>query len=535
MIKFENVTFRYQRDSVAVIHNFSGVLNSSEFNLVIGKTGSGKSTFLNLINGAAPHLSGGLISGDIEVFGMNTKKFQPRDFANTVGVVSQDPRNSFVTSMVEDELAYSMECLGVARNVMRQRIDESADLLGISAILQQPLEKLSAGQQQRVAIASVLVNRPQVLVLDEPTSALDPAAAEEVLSSLQRLVHDLGVSIVAAEHRLERVLQYADKVAYVSGSDGAVQLGNPSEIMSVSDIAPPIVQLGKRLGWKPLPLSVRAARDFVQPLLIKLEGNISRGDSVSQLRTTEIADLTVKYGELTALNQVSLDIYQSQTLAVLGRNGAGKSTLLAAIAGLVKPTSGKVSVRDNDPMELSGADFLQQIGLVPQEPSDLLMQQTIEAECGLTDRAGNLVAGTSAQSVAQFLPELDFGKHPLDLSEGQRLILVIALIMATSPNLLLLDEPTRGLDYEAKTHLIEAISQIERSGTSTVIATHDVELVAELNPRVAILADGRLVAQGEAREILLESIAFAPQISRAFSPHNLLTVEEALDALKLAG
>lgn len=535
MIKFENVTFSYNERSNEIIRAFTGVLNPGEFNLVIGKTGSGKSTLLNLINGTAPHLTGGKVSGEIEVFGMSTRKYLPRDFANLVGVVSQDPRNSFVTSMVEDELAYSMECLGVARDVMRQRIDETADLLGLNEMLHLPLEILSAGQQQRVAIASVLVNRPQVLVLDEPTSALDPAAAEEVLAALQRLVHDLGITIVAAEHRLERVLQYADRVVHVAGFGGKISIGNPSEMMAISEIAPPIVQLGKQMGWNPLPISVRAARDFVQPLLTGLNFNVNRSNVDANEIVSEVKDLTVQYGAITAIDQVSLTLHKSQTLSILGRNGAGKSTLLAALAGLIDPTSGKILIVGNNPAELSGLDFIRQLGLVPQEPSDLLMQQSIKAECNLTDRAAHLTPGATAASVVKFLPEVDFNQHPLDLSEGQRLILVLSLVMAASPKMLLLDEPTRGLDYDAKAQLIEAIHQIEKSGTSTVIATHDVELVAELNSQVAILTDGKIVAQGHARDVLLESFAFTPQISKAFLPHQLLTVKEAIDALKLAG
>lgn len=535
MIDFQNVTFAYQSDSAIVIKGLTAHLHSGEFNLVVGKTGSGKSTFLNLINGTAPHLTGGLLAGEVTVFNMNTKEYLPRDFAEVVGVVSQDPRNSFVTSMVQDELAYSMECLGVLPKVMRQRLDETVDLLGLAEILHQPLEKLSAGQQQRVAIGSVLVNRPKVLVLDEPTSALDPVGAEEVLSALQRLVDDLGVTVVAAEHRLERVLQFADKIIYVPGAGNEIIVGSAAEIMNISEIAPPIVELAKALNWTPLPITVKEARRFADPLIQKLTSKPVAPALQLAKPVASVANLTIHYGSTIALQNASLQIHPDHVTAVLGRNGAGKSTLLAALAGLIEPTNGSVLVTDKAPKSFIGYEFLTQIGLVPQEPADLLLQTSVNAECDLTDKNGRLPCGTTKSVVEEFLPDLDFAAHPLDLSEGQRLLLVLALIMTSKPKLLLLDEPTRGLDYGAKAKLLTAISKIKSQGTAIVIATHDVELVAELEANVVVLADGKIITQGPAREVLVESISFSPQITRAFAPLNILTMQEAVDAIKLAG
>src|SRR6185436_18480961 len=192
------------------------------------------------------------------VDGRDTRTHRPRDLADVVGVVGQDPLSGFVTDIVEDELAYGMESLGLAHNVMRKRVEETLDLLGLAAERQQPLMSLSGGQQQRAAIGAVLTTHPRVLVLDEPTSAHDPQAAEEVLSALQRLVHDLGLTVVLAEHRLARVVQYADRVVLVDG--GAAVAGLPREVLADAPVAPPVVKLGRLAGWQPLPLSVRDAR-----------------------------------------------------------------------------------------------------------------------------------------------------------------------------------------------------------------------------------------------------------------------------------
>src|SRR5207302_5671852 len=240
--------------------------------LVVGSTGSGKSTLLKCVNGLMPHFTGGTLHGVVTIAGRDTRTHRPRELADAVGYVGQDPVAGFVTDTVEDELAYGMESLGVAPATMRRRVEETLDLLGLAEVRNRPLLSLSAGQQQRVAIGSVLVMHPQALVLDEPTSALDPPAAEEVLAALTRLVHDLGLTVVVAEHRLERVVQYADRVVHVPGHGATVVSGAPRDVLSGTPIAPPVVRLGRSFGWSPLPLSVRDARAAATSLRARLQG-----------------------------------------------------------------------------------------------------------------------------------------------------------------------------------------------------------------------------------------------------------------------
>ena len=249
-----------------------------------------------------PHFSGGTLTGRVVVDGRDTRDHRPRDLADVVGYVGQDPISGFVTDVVEDELAYGMESLGLPADVMRKRVEETLDLLGLADIRQRPLASLSGGQQQRVAIGSVLTTHPRVLVLDEPTSALDPVAAEEVLATLQRLVHDLGLTVVLAEHRLERVAQYADRVILVPGGGRPVVSGRPDEVLQDSPVAPPVVELGRIAGWSPLPLSVRDARRKAGPLRDQLAGvdlpdrTAPRGEVVA---TAE--HLVASYGQVPAL------------------------------------------------------------------------------------------------------------------------------------------------------------------------------------------------------------------------------------------
>ncbi|MGH3461238.1 MAG: ABC transporter ATP-binding protein, partial [Kribbellaceae bacterium] len=254
MIEFDRVSVTYDGAPGPALREATFTVPEGELALVIGRTGSGKSTLLRAINGLVPHFTGGTLSGRVTVSGRDTREYRPRDLADVVGIVGQDPMAGFVTDTVEDELAYTMESLGIAPDVMRRRVEETLDLLGLADVRDRPLTALSGGQRQRTAIGAALTPHPAVLVLDEPTSALDPGAAEEVLAALQRLVHDLGVTVVMAEHRLERVVQYADRVIEVPGGSGPVQSGDPVRLMATAPVAPPVVQLGRLAGWSPLPL-----------------------------------------------------------------------------------------------------------------------------------------------------------------------------------------------------------------------------------------------------------------------------------------
>ena len=256
MIRFESVTLTYSSSDRPVLRDVDLRIDEGELCVVVGRTGAGKSTFLGAINGLVPHFTGGTLAGRVTVDGRDTATHPPRELADVVGVVGQDPMAGFVTDTVEEELAYSMEQLAIAPDVMRKRVEETLDLLGLADLRHRALHEISGGQQQRVAIGAVLTAHPRVLVLDEPTSALDPTAAEEVLAAITRLVHDLGVTVVLAEHRLERVAQYADKVIYLPG-DGTVAMGEPAAMFASTSVAPPVVQLGRLAGWAPLPLSVR--------------------------------------------------------------------------------------------------------------------------------------------------------------------------------------------------------------------------------------------------------------------------------------
>ena len=527
MITFENVSVTYPDAASPVLADVNLGIDEGEMCLVIGRTGSGKSTLLRCINGLVPYFSGGRLTGRVVVAERDTRNHRPRDLADVVGFVGQDPLSGFVTDSVEDELAYAMESLGVSPAVMRKRVEETLDLLGLAEVRDRPLLSLSAGQQQRVAIGSVLTVHPQVLVLDEPTSALDPAAAEDVLAALTRLVHDLGVTVVLAEHRLERVVQYADHVVVVPGPGEPVQSGPPSELLATSPVAPPVVELGRSLGWSPLPLSVRDARRAAAGLREKLAdiaptthvAPVRSGEPVAQLRGVVAA-----YGDVVALRGIDLDIHRGEVVALMGRNGAGKSTLLSLLAGLRQPRAGIVSVGAT----VSDARAL---ALVPQDPTDLLWAQSVAQECAEADQGAGVASGTTRRLLETLTADVDDILHPRDLSEGQRLALALAVVLVGNPSVVALDEPTRGLDYPAKHRLVATLRGLADTGHGIVIATHDVELAAELADRIVVLADGEIVADGLATEVAVSSPIFAPQVSKVLAPLPWLTVRSVVEAL----
>ncbi|MGW4907765.1 ABC transporter ATP-binding protein [Streptomyces sp. NPDC004270] len=591
MIRFEDVSVTYEGAARPAVRGVDFEVPEGELVLLVGPSGTGKSTILNSVSGLVPHFTGGTLSGRVTVAGRDTRTHKPRELADVVGTVGQDPLAHFVTGTVEDELAYGMESLGIAPAVMRRRVEETLDLLGLDGLRDRAIGTLSGGQRQRVAIGSVLTPHPEVLVLDEPTSALDPAAAEEVLAVLQRLVHDLGTTVFLAEHRLERVVQYADRVVLLPEPGAAPVCGTPAEVMAVSPVCPPVVELGRLAGWSPLPMTVRDARRRASGLRERLAGRTTPDHRAPDTPATpdhrtpgspaapaptattprtgraphrwwpavpdapragrpgtqgsaapavpavpapplaEVRSLAVRRDRVDALCGVDLTVAPGETVALMGRNGAGKSTLLGALVGLVEPGSGTVRVGGAVPHRTRPRDLVRLVGLVPQEPRDLLYADTVGAECAAADRDAGAAPGTCRELVSGLLPGVADGTHPRDLSEGQRLALALAVVLTARPPLLLLDEPTRGLDYATKARLVGVLRGLAADGHGIVLATHDVELAAEIAHRVVLLAEGEVIADGPTDDIVVSSPSFAPQVTKVLAPQRWLTVAQVREAL----
>ena len=529
MIEFSGVSLIYPNSQRTIIENATFTVNEGEFVLLMGHTGAGKSSMLKLINGLVPHHTGGILYGEIQVGGRSTSTVKPGELADIVGIVGQNPINHFVSDVVEDEIAFTLETNGYQPEVMRRRVEEVIDLLGLQSIRSRDLFTLSGGEQQRVAIASALVMNPKVLLLDEPTSALDPVAAEEVLAIVNKLVHDLGLTVIMAEHKLERVIQYVDRVVSVSG-DGQVEIGLPEEIMSKSQINPPIVKVAKKLNLAKIPLSVRELKRLATawqlPKTATPKSVVHQNGKGINLISAE--KVTINYGDRAVLKSINLKIAQGEIVALMGRNGAGKSTLLKAISGQFHSYLGQLNVGGQNPAKLNGRDLVNLIGYVPQEPADLFYGSTVKQECDMADSDNQLPTGSTLKTLQSISNQINENLHPRDLSEGQKLILAIAIVLATSPRLLILDEPTRGLDYQAKDILVAILRKLSSTGTTIIMATHDVELVAEFATRVLVLAEGELITDGSTLSVLTASPAFAPQMAKVFVKQNWLTVNDVI-------
>ena len=523
-LDYRDVGFAYPGGD-PVLAGVDLAVRSGEILLVAGPSGSGKSTLLRCANGLVPHASGGRFRGEVVALGRSTRSHPPRRLADVVGFVHQDPESHFVVDRVEGDIAFVLENLGMDPVAMRRRVEEVLDALGIAHLRDRSPGTLSGGEQQRCAIAGALAAGPSALVLDEPTSQLDPQGAEDVLAAVARLNADLGTTVLLAEHRLERAAPLADRAVLVRPADPS---GSPSPTRtltpgSVGDVlagyegAPSVTRLGRLLGWDPPPLTVRDARrlaagDARMAALPPAPTDVpTPGDAVVTAH-----GIGVSMGGRAVLADVDVEVCRGEVVALLGRNGSGKTTLLRVLAGLLKAGRGEIRSAGR-------------AAYVPQDPNALLLGPTVRADVATTPR---LLGGRDPEAVDEWLAALDLGaladRHPRQLSAGQRQRVAVAAIAVGRPDLLLLDEPTRGMDAPSRAALERAVAGVAARGGAVVLATHDVELAARCAPRVVVLGDGDVVADGPSRTVLAGSL-FAPQVLRVAPP--FLTVEEVAASL----
>jgi len=542
MISFHDLTFAYPGANQPALQGVNLQIPSREMCLVMGPSGAGKSTFLRCINGLVPHFSGGSLRGSILVNGLDPVKLSPREMSQTVGFVFQDPESQFVVDLVEDEIAFSLENAAIPNDEMEVRIEEALNLLEMTSLRSRRLETLSGGERQRVAIAAALALRPQILVLDEPTSQLDPHGSEEVLQTLMQLNNQLGLTIVLAEHRLERVIPYAGQIIYLSDEFPGGLTGTPREVMGMVSLNPPVISLGKAFGWDPLPLSVEEAQECVRQSSIQFpsdskELNSVPSDGNEKLKTyfIQAKGVHVKYGSTYALRGVDLKLYPGEIVVMMGPNGAGKSTLLRSLIGLIPIESGSIHVGGTDIAGRSVADICQQVGYLPQDPNALLFADTVLEELLITLRNHHLDIIGSINGANHLLSRLGLGNkandYPRDLSTGERQRVAMGAVMVTHPGALILDEPTRGLDYQAKKILLELLHGWREEGMAILLVTHDVELAVQAADRVILLENGLITGDGLPAKELADSTIFSSQVAKVFPGRGWLTVDDAIGGL----
>lgn len=446
MIRFENLSFGYRTSDELVLKRVNIEIAPGQITLISGPTGSGKSSLLKAINGLAPHFTGGKISGRIQIEGETVTGMMPHEFADRVAYVNQHPESDFATDTVEEELAFGLEQLGWASQLMDDRINQLAEQFGISELLQRPLTELSGGQQQRVAIASALAANQKILLLDEPTSALDDLAAANLIHELKALAHSHGLAIVIAEHRIERLLEHVDSVLSLAG-DGTVRQLSSSEYLA-------------KHGAKLELLDPRA--------------------KVLSSETLAFAGLQHSYGNFEVLSPTNLKLLIGSVTAITGDNGSGKTTLLWCVL--------REAWKRNVP-----------VAMIPQQAADLLFLSTTADELAESDFSSGRPATYTASIFEKLVGRVDPATHPRDLSAGQQLALVIAIQLATSAKLLILDEPTRGLDFDAKNKLAKILAELRSEGHTILLASHDRAFVEGIADQVLKLSQGQIIEDRDVR------------------------------------
>ena len=556
MIKIRDLTFYYGDASRPALQDVNLDIEDGEFVLVTGPSGCGKTSLCRCLNGLIPHFYGGEIAGGLEVQGLDVMRHTTRDLATRVGMVFQDPENQLVSMDVQREVAFGLENLAFPRDVMAKRVEEALDTLGISGLRHRQVHELSGGEKQKVVISSVLALHPDVLVLDEPTSELDPKGAEDVLSIVRRLNDELGITVILVEHRLDRVVHLVDRMI-VMDEGKIIADGNPRAVLSNGDITsigagvPPIVRIVQRLrdngvNVDNIPLTVKEGRSMLKDIFMGARGStLSHTESADNGRPViEIDKLWHAYPEgITALKNVSLRICEGEFVAVMGRNASGKTTLVKHINGLLKPTKGKVIVSGIDTRRATIAQLSRKVGFIFQNPNDHIFADTVEEEIAFILKNLGFDSGEIAARIDEMLEMFalkEFRKqYPRSLSGGERQRVAMASVLVARPRVLILDEPTRGMDYRLKSELMRFLNGYREKGNTVVLVTHDVETVAEHADRVVLLSEGGVVVDGNKRDVLSRALFFSPQINRlvqAFEkygvPNNILTVDEALDILK---
>jgi len=557
LIRIYSLTFYYSGSEKPALRDINLEIRDGEFVLLTGPSGGGKSSLCRCLNGLIPHFYGGRLTGRIEVAGLDTLKHSTKELATKVGMIFQDPENQLVTMDVEREIAFGLENLAFPRNLIARRLEEALDTLDISSLRHRQVHELSGGEKQKVAIASVLALHPEILILDEPTSQLDPNSAEEVLATVQRLNDELGITVMLIEHRLDRVIQHIDRLVVLDGGR-IVADGNARDILSNSydEITrigvgmPPIIKLAQ--GLRSDGISINST-----PLTVK-EGRMMLNGVLEKTFTSPVQPDGQKYGKAvinaeklwyaypdgpTALKNITLTVHEGEFLAIMGRNASGKTTLVKHFNGLLKPTRGMILVDGVDTRKTTTAELARKAGFVFQNPNDHLVADTVEKEIGFSLKnqgfKGEEIEMRVGEMLQQFGLEEYRGKYPRSLSGGEKQRVALASVIAIKPKILILDEPTRGMEYQLKSELMRYLREYTSQGNTVILVTHDVETVAESADRVILLSEGEIVVDGEKRGVLSKALLFSPQINRlvqAFAkygvPDNILTVRELLQALK---
>jgi len=560
LVEIEDLTYWYPRSAEPALRGIDLQVDQGEFVLLTGPTGCGKTTLMRLLNGLIPHFHGGRMAGRVRVEGKDTRKTEPRELARRVGMVFQDAEDQLVTTTVETEIAFGLQNAGLPAATIAKRVEEMLVGLGLSRLRRRFIPELSGGEAQKVALASILALHPAVLVLDEPTSQLDPLSAEELLTLVRRVHEETGTAVVLSEHRLERCYHYATRVVHMG--EGRVAFDGPPEEAArwcaerEGDFVPPVARVFVRAGWEEVPLTVNRARVLLRergflngraPDRMKglpAEGEGKEGGEAAR-RGRELARLRgvcFRYPEgAEVLRDVDLLVNAGGHLALVGENGAGKSTLLRCLLGLLKPGRGKVWLLGESPSPRELHRLAPRLAYCPQNPSGFFVADSVRGELLRTLRLRGQDAADGEGLVEERLAAMGLlglaERDPRDLSAGEReKVMLAAALLPPLPELLVMDEPTRGLDQRSKREILGCLRESGSGGATMLLVTHDVEFAASLAERAAVMGSGSIIVEGPSRGVLGDSLFFSPQVNRLLGDiyPGVMREEEAVRVLQEA-
>ncbi|OLS40315.1 ABC transporter ATP-binding protein [Bacillus sp. MRMR6] len=535
-IKINQFNFTYPDRSEPAIRNLSFSIEKGQFVVLFGASGSGKSTLLKCLKREIqPH---GKRAGDIIINGLDVNNSS--GLSNEIGFVFQDPENQVVADDVLHEIVFGLENIGLTPNEMRSRVAEMVHFFGVEPLLHRKTHELSGGKKQQINLASVLVMQPDILLLDEPTAQLDPVNTREFFDILKRLNDEFGMTIIIAEHRLEEVFTLADKIVMLD--KGEVQFeGTPEEVLvdvwntKNKAYVPSIPSLFFSMGGKgKLPLTVKQGRDWTEQQTLIFKKETEKHPVTLGKEWIKAKNLFFRYDRKTeyVLKDLDFSLKKGEFFALLGGNGSGKSTLLKLIAGLVKPEQGKLLYNGIFTNTKKTNEIAKVVGYLPQNPKLFFIQDTVEKEIQET----MLKWGIHDKSeVSQLIEELGIShvlsRHPYDLSGGELQKAALACLLIRKPQLLLLDEPTKGLDPISKESFSMIVNKLNGEGITILMSTHDIEFAAKYATKCGMMFQGNITSQGDPDTFFNGNFFYSTMIQRLFRHvpgSSLTTVEEVL-------
>jgi len=558
VISINDLQYRYRGQKEHALDGINLNLTSGEFLMVMGPSEAGKSTLAATINGLIPHFHVGKLKGEVFVLGRNTRDYSVAQMAEIVGMVFQDFEAQLFSTNVELEVAFGPENFAVEREEIKRRIDENLDYVGLDAQRGRPPSTLSGGQKQKLAIASVLALKPKVLVMDEPTTDLDPISKMGIFEITHRLCKREDLTLMMVEHETEEAL-YADRIALLRNGQ-LIKIGPTREILCDVDTLEKIgvMPLGipkffKSVGFEELPLTPDEAVDAYRQSTLKISENKFNGiiqeekaDLEKNTKTLiQTKDLTHVYkGEVHALKGVSMQINKGDMVAIIGQNGSGKTTLAKHFNGLLMPTQGEVFVNGLQTSEQGVFKLGQSVGYVFQNPDHQIFSEKVFDEVAFSPK----LRGYSEEKIKEYVTEAleavglegQEEEDPFTLTKSGRQRVAVASILASKPEVLILDEPTTGLDYSEQRSMMNMVRKLNENGSTIIFITHHMWVVAEYAKRVCVMKDGDIILEGTTREIFAQNEVLRDAFLRPthfveFSHrlgYTFLTAEEMLTCLE---